>query len=83
VWGWTLCDTDGLFKRVCAITEQGEDRVYFLVERTILGVSKLYVERMASELWQDQKDACYLDCARTFIERCSGVECRPARSSRR
>lgn len=67
VWGWTVCETDGRFKRVCSITEQGEDRVYFLVERTIKQVTKLYVERMASELWEDQNDACYLDCARTFI----------------
>jgi hypothetical protein len=66
VWGWTLCETDGLVKRVCVVTEQGEDRLYMLVEREIDGDPKLYVERMASELWQDQKDACYLDCARTF-----------------
>lgn len=66
VWGWTLCQTDGLFKRVCVITEQGEDRVYFLVERTIGGVARLYVERMASELWEEQSLACYLDSARTF-----------------
>jgi hypothetical protein len=66
VWGWTLCETDGLFKRVCAITEQGEDRVYFLVERSIGGMAKLFVERMASELWEEQADACYLDSARTF-----------------
>mgnify|MGYP003578698071 CR=1 FL=1 len=66
VWGWTVCTTDGLFKRVCVITENGEDRVYFLIEREIDGDTRLYVERMASELWQDQADACYLDCARTF-----------------
>lgn len=66
VWGWTLCTTDGSFKGCCVITEQDEDRVYFLVERTINGDTKLYVERMASELWEDQEDACYLDCARTF-----------------
>jgi hypothetical protein len=66
VWGWTVCETDGLVKDVCVVTEQGEDRLYLLVQREINGSSKLYVERMASELWQDQKDACYLDCARTF-----------------
>lgn len=67
VWGWTICDTDGLFLDCCSITEQGEDRVYFLVKRVIGGVDKYYVERMASEVWSDQKDACYLDSARTFI----------------
>lgn len=67
VFGWTLCETNGLFKRVTVITEQGEDRVYFLVERVINGVTRLYVERMASELWEEQPLACYLDCARTFV----------------
>lgn len=62
VWGWTLCETDGLVKRVCVVTEQNEDRLYLLVERQ----GNLFVERMASELWEDQVDACYLDCARTF-----------------
>jgi hypothetical protein len=66
VWGWTVCETDGVIKDVCSVTEQGEDRVYLLVEREINGETKLYVERMASELWEDQADACYLDCARTF-----------------
>lgn len=66
VWGWTVCTTDGVFKDVCVVSEQGEDRAYFLVEREINGDTVLYVERMASELWQDQALACYLDCARTF-----------------
>lgn len=67
VWGWTLCETDGAFEGVCVIYEGGEDRAYFIVRRTIQGVERLFVERMASELWQDQEDACYLDCARTFV----------------
>lgn len=62
VWGWTFCETNGLVKQVCVVTEQGEDRLYLLVKR---GTS-LFVERMASELWENQVDACYLDCARTF-----------------
>lgn len=66
VFGWTLYETDGKFKRVCVVTEGGEDRAYFLVERVIEGAARLYVERMASELWENQVDACYLDCARTF-----------------
>lgn len=66
VWGWTLWETDGNVKGVCSVTEGGEDRIYLLVERTIDGDTRLYVERMASALWEDQADACYLDCARTF-----------------
>lgn len=67
VWGWTLCETDGLFKAVCVIFEQGEDRAYFVVQRDVQGVATLFVERMASELWAVQDDACYLDCAKTYI----------------
>ena len=66
VWGWTVCETDGLYLKACSITEQSEDRVYFLVQREINGVTKYYIERMTSELWTSQVDACYLDCARTF-----------------
>ncbi len=76
VWGWTICHTGELdasgnavdkFIDVSPVTEQGEDRVYFLVSRVVGGVTKLYVERMASELWKKQADACYLDSARSFV----------------
>lgn len=67
VWGWTLCETDGAFESVCVINEGGEDRAYFIVRRTVGGVDRRYVERMASEAWEDQREACYLDCARTFV----------------
>jgi hypothetical protein len=65
VWGWTLCETQGLYKSVCVITEQGEDRAYFIVERVINGVTKRFVERMASHLWEEVEDACWLDCSVT------------------
>ena len=67
VWGWTVWETSGWFRGVTSVTEQGEDRIYFLVERVRTGNTTLFVERMASELWTDQDLACYLDCARTFV----------------
>jgi hypothetical protein len=68
VWGWTTWETDGLYKDVCVVYENGEDRAYFLIEREIDGDTRLYVERLASDLWlpQGQSYACYIDCARTF-----------------
>lgn len=72
VWGWTLCDTQGIYLDVCVIPEVvpgttiAEHRVYFLVERTINGVRRRFVERMTSAKWEDQLDACYLDCAVSF-----------------
>lgn len=63
VWGWTLCETDGLVKSVCSITENGEDRVYMIVEREVNGETKQFVERMASHRWDTVDDACFMDCA--------------------
>jgi hypothetical protein len=66
VWGWTLCETDGEYLSCCAISEGGEDRVYFIVRRTINGVTKTFIERMASATWDSVADSCYLDCAISF-----------------
>jgi hypothetical protein len=48
VWGWHRHDTDGVFENVCVVPEGNEDAVYFVVRRTINGVTKRYIERMAS-----------------------------------
>ena len=66
VWGWTLCETDGRVESVCVISEHGEDRLYLTVWRTIQGVERLFIERMASTLWGSAADACYLDCAVSY-----------------
>ncbi|MFC0204732.1 hypothetical protein [Novosphingobium soli] len=63
VWGWTLCETDGRFLDCISISEDGEDRVYFIVEREVQGVSRRFVERLAPHLWADVSDCVYLDCA--------------------
>ncbi|PTR05685.1 MULTISPECIES: hypothetical protein [unclassified Novosphingobium] len=63
VWGWTLCETDGNVVSVCCISEDGEDRVYLMVDRQVQGVTRRFVERMVSHRWSDVKDCCFLDCA--------------------
>ena len=63
VWGWTLCETEGSVQSVCSVTEDGEDRVYLIVERTIGGVVRRFVERMVSHSWDTLTDCCFLDCA--------------------
>lgn len=63
VWGWTLCNTDGKFLDCISIPENGEDRVYFLVDRVVGGVTKRYVERLAPHLWEDVADCVFVDCA--------------------
>jgi hypothetical protein len=70
VWGWTLCETDGKFLDCVAVSENGEDRVYFLVDREVGGETRRFVERLAPHLWTDVADAVYLDCSisKTFDE---------------
>lgn len=66
VWGWTLCETDGFVLSCCSIPENGEDRVYLVVRRTINGVERTFIERMASSRWSDVADCCFLDCAVSY-----------------
>lgn len=67
VWGWTLCETAGVVEDVCTITEDGMDRVYMAVRRTLAGREDVFIERMALPLLvaENLPDACYLDCAVT------------------
>jgi hypothetical protein len=67
VWGWTVCDVGGLVQSVCAISENGEDRLYLIVQRVIQGQTKVFVERMAAAQWQGVENTCFLDCASTFF----------------
>ena len=62
---WSLHETDGEVESVETITEDGEDRVYMIVNRTIDGSTKRYVERLASRDAADLDidDAIFVDCA--------------------
>lgn len=67
VWGWTLCETTGFVEQVAVITEEGIDRAYLAVRRTLAGGENVFVERMALPLLvaEDLNECCYLDCAVT------------------
>jgi hypothetical protein len=67
VWGWTLLETDGVVKAVAVITEQGYDRLYALIERTINGVTRKFHERLALPHVDDIALAVHLDCAVTQV----------------
>lgn len=54
VVGWSLCDTDGLFEAVCVTPYNNQSLVHFIVNRTIGGATKRYVER-----WEDGRET---DC---------------------
>jgi hypothetical protein len=66
IWGWHHHDTDGTFENVCVVPEGSEDRVYLVVKRTIGGVTKRYVERMASRFYADPEDAFFVDCGLSY-----------------
>lgn len=48
VFSWHRHDTDGFYESVASVPEGDEDAVYFIVRRIINGVSRRYVERLAS-----------------------------------
>lgn len=65
VWGWARLEVDGFVEDICTIGEDGFDRLYAVIRRTIGGVEKRYLERMA--LPGDVTTACHLDCSATHI----------------
>jgi hypothetical protein len=59
VWGWHRHDTDGLYEDIAIVPEGKEDKLYLIVKRTINGVTKRYIERMANRFWTDIRDAIF------------------------
>ncbi len=66
VYGWHQHTTDGTFESVCTVTENNEDVPYFVVRRTINGVTTRTIERMASRLFATQADAFFVDCGVSY-----------------
>ena len=68
VYAWHRHTTDGTVESVCTIPEPDGsgglfDAVYLIVNRTIGGATKRYVERMAPRTWATVSDMWFLDCA--------------------
>jgi hypothetical protein len=66
VGAWHKHDTDGVFESVAVVAEGNEDRLYAVIRRTINGVSKRYVERMASRHFESIEDAFFVDSGATY-----------------
>lgn len=73
VAAWHHHDTiNGTFEAVCTITEtptgltSSEDMLYAIVNRTIGGVTKRYVERMHTRYFATAADAFFVDCGATY-----------------
>lgn len=66
VFGWTLCETDGVFESACVVREGRRDVPYFVVRRTVNGQDKRYVERMEGRLVRDVGNAFFVDCGLSY-----------------
>lgn len=66
VWAWARHATDGLFDDVTVIGEGMEDVPYFIVKRTIGGVTKRYIERLHSRSFTGVEDAFFVDSGLTY-----------------
>jgi len=70
VWGWHRHDTGagGLFEDVCVVPEGAEDALYVLVRRTIKGVFKRYIERLAPRLIVNfALDSFFVDAGLSYV----------------
>ena len=75
VWGWHRHDTDGAYEQVAVIPEGESDAAYFVVKRTINGVIKRYIERLAPQEINDPLlDARFVDCHGYFDGRNTGSD---------
>ncbi|MDN6861939.1 MULTISPECIES: hypothetical protein [Pseudomonas] len=64
--GWHWHDTDGFVESIACIPEGQEDALYMVVRRTINGVQKRFIERMASRQIPSIEDAFFVDCGLTY-----------------
>jgi len=67
VVAWTRVVTDGTFESVAIIPDESEDQVWFVVNRTIEGATKRYVEYMKPfDYGDDQEDGYFVDSGLTY-----------------
>lgn len=66
VGSWHQHDTDGLFESCAVVAEGSEDVLYVIVNRTIGGVTKRYVERQATRKFSTPADAFFVDSGATY-----------------
>lgn len=62
IMAWHTHTTDGDFEDVAVIPVSDHDQVWFIVKRTINGVTKRYVEYLAPDFSDDQSECWFVDC---------------------
>lgn len=53
---------NGFVENICSVPEGSEDAVYMIIQRSINGVDKRYIEKFSSRKIADVKDIAILDC---------------------
>lgn len=67
VSAWHKHDTtNGSFESLVSVTENNSDVLYTIVNRTIGGVTKRYIECLHSRKFDTPADAFFVDCALTY-----------------
>ena len=66
VFAWAPQSSTGKYESTCSISEGSEDAVYFVVNRTINGQTKRYIERLSSRLFTSDEDAFFVDCGLSY-----------------
>lgn len=66
VFAWAPQPSAGKYESTCCISEGGEDAVYFVVNRTINGQTKRYVERLQTRQFTSDEDAFFVDCGLSY-----------------
>nr|WP_011279254.1 hypothetical protein [Sodalis glossinidius]CAI59394.2 hypothetical protein pSG3.03 [Sodalis glossinidius] len=62
VAAWHQHPAAGKYEAVCSISEGTEDALYCVVNRTIQGQPRRYVERLQSRIFERMEEAFFVDC---------------------
>lgn len=66
VVGWHRHVTDGAFESIATIYGSGEDEVWVVVNRTIGGTTKRYIERFNPVEWTAKEDGFFVDSGLSY-----------------
>lgn len=66
IGAWHQHDTDGLFESITVVPEGDEDVLYAVIQRTIGGVAKRYIERLHTRFFAQPADAFFVDSGLTY-----------------
>lgn len=78
VWGWARHDTNGTVVSLCSVSEPPVDALYMVIERTVNGSQRYYVERMDNRIWASAEDPWCVDCGVALVMPLSSATLTPS-----